>query len=85
MDAALDFDEFAARQFLPTRADRGIVAQTVEKKSNFIEGEAHVAGEANKQDAVESVWWIAALAARAMGRSKETGFFVIADGGGVEP
>lgn len=55
LDAALDFNEFAASQSLPSRADRGIVAETAEKESNFIEGEVHFARETNEQDAVESV------------------------------
>lgn len=84
LDAAVDFHKFAARQFFPTRANRGIVAEAVEKESNFIEGEAHFARETNEQDAIEGVWWIAALAAGAMGRSKEADFFVIADGGGIK-
>jgi len=55
LDAVADLDEFAVGQFFPTRADRGIVAEAVKKKLNLAEGEVHLAGETNEQDAVEGI------------------------------
>ncbi len=80
----IDFDEFAGGEFFPARADRGVVTEAAEEELDFGEGEAHVRGEADEEDAMEGVAGIAALAAEALGRSQDAHFFVVADGGGVE-
>jgi hypothetical protein len=83
-DILLDFGEFAMGQFFPAGADGGVVAEAAEEEFDFGEGEAHVAGKANEEDAVDGVRRVAALAASAMGRGEKAAFFVIADGGGVK-
>jgi len=70
--------------FFQRGADGGVVAKAAEEEFDFGEGEAHVAGESDEEYAVESVAWVAALAAGTMGRGEEAAFFVEADGGGVE-
>jgi len=83
-DGLIDFGELAGGEPLPTGADGSVVAETVEEKLDFGKAEAHFGGEANEQDAVNGVAWIAALAAETLGRSEEPAFFIVADGGGVE-
>jgi len=83
-DTLLDFVEFAGGEFFPARADGGVVAEAAEEELDFGEGEAHVGGEADEEDAMEGVAGIAALAADPLGRGEEAHFFVVADGGGVE-
>ncbi len=60
------------------------MSEATEEKLDFGEGEPHVRGEVDEEDAVEGVAGVAALAAEALGRSEEAAFFVVADGGGVE-
>jgi hypothetical protein len=79
-----DFGELADGEFFPAGADWGVVAEAGEEKLDFGEGEAHVGGEADEEDAMEGVAGVAALAAGPLGRGKEAQFFVVADGGGVE-
>jgi hypothetical protein len=50
-------------QFFPARADRDVFAETVEEELDLAEGEAHLAREADEQDAVEGVAGVAARAA----------------------
>jgi|SRR5215467_761389 len=83
-DAGFKFGELSGGEFLPARADGSVVAEAAEEEPDFGEGETHFASETNEQDAVESVVRIAALAARAVRRSEEAEFFVVANGGGVE-
>src|SRR6266699_2249987 len=66
------------------RAYRSVIAEAAEEELDFAEGETHVSGEADEEDAREGVTGIAALAAEALGRNEEPEFFVVADGGGVE-
>ena len=82
-DACFDFGKLSGGEFFPARADGSIVAEAAEEELGFWERETHLAGETNEKDAVESFGRIAALAADAVRRSKETEFFVVADGGGV--
>src|SRR5207253_2683592 len=70
-DGLIDFGELAGGEPLPTGADGSVVAETVEEKLDFGKAEAHFGGEANEQDAVNGVAWIAALAAETLGRSEE--------------
>ena len=84
LEAFFNFEDFAMGEFFPTGSDGRIVAEAVEEELDFGEGEAHVAGKTNKQDAMKGVGRVTALAAEALGWSEETHFFVIADGGGVE-
>jgi len=83
-DAGFDFRELFGGEFFPARTDGGVVTEAAKEELDFREGEAHFAGKANEQDAVESVGGIAALAAEAMRGSEEAEFFVVADGGGVD-
>jgi hypothetical protein len=76
--------ELAGGELFPAGADGGVIAEAAEEKLDFAEGEAHVGGEADEEDAMEGVAGVAALAAEALGRREEAEFFVIADGGGVE-
>src|SRR6202171_2737486 len=78
-----DFDEFPGGEFFPARADGGVVAEGAEEEFDFGEGEAHVRGEADEEDAMEGVAGIAALADDPLGRGGEAHFFVVAGGGGV--
>ena len=70
-DILLDFGELSGGQFFPAWANRGIVAEATEEEFDFAKGEAHLASEADEQDAMEGVARIAALAARALGRGEE--------------
>jgi hypothetical protein len=83
-DVLFDFEEFAGGEFFPARANWCVVAEAAEEQLDFGEGEAHLGGEADEEDTMESVAGIAALAAGPLGRGKEAHFFVVADGGGVE-
>jgi hypothetical protein len=83
-DVLFDFEELAGGEFFPARANWCVVAEAAEEQLDFGEGEAHVGGEADEEDAVESVAGVAALAAGPLGRGEEAHFFVVADGGGVE-
>ena len=83
-DSLIDFGEFSGGEFLPAGSDGSIVVEAAEEELDFGEGEAHVAGKTNKQDAMKGVGRVTALAAEALGWGEETHFFVIADGGGVE-
>jgi hypothetical protein len=83
-DVLFDFEELASGKFFPARADRSVVAEAAEEKLDLGEGEAHVGGEADEEDAVEGIAGIPALAAEALGWDEEAALFVVADGGGVE-
>jgi len=83
-DVSLDFAELAGGEFFPAGAYRSVIAEAAEEELDFAEGETHVSGEADEEDAREGVTGIAALAAEALGRNEEPEFFVVADGGGVE-
>ena len=83
-DVLFDFEEFAGGEFFPARANWRVIAEAAEEELDFGEGEAHVGGEADEQDAMEGVAGIAALATCALWRSEEAEFFVVADGGGIE-
>jgi hypothetical protein len=83
-DVLFDLREFSGGEFFPARADGRIVAETVEKEFDFGKGEAHVASEADEEDAMEGIGGVTALAAEALGRGEESRFFIVADGGGVE-
>src|SRR5713101_5217783 len=85
LDSVVDFTDFAVSEFFPARADGCVVAQSVKEMFDFAQGEAHFAGEADQQYAVEGIARVAALAAGTVGRGEETHFFVVTDGGGVEP
>ncbi len=80
----IHFADFAMGEFFPAGANRRVVAQAVEKEFDLAEGEAHVAGEANEERAVEGVARITPLASRAVRRGEQAHFFVVAEGGGVE-
>jgi hypothetical protein len=83
-DVLIDFDEFPGGKFFPAGADGGVITEPVEEELDFGEGEAHVGGEADEEDAMEGVAGIAALAAEPLGRGEEAAFLIVADGGGVE-
>lgn len=83
-NAGFDLGELLGGKFFPARADGCVVAKAAEEEFDFRQGETHFSGEANEQDAVESVWGITALAAGAVRRSEEAESFVVADGGGVK-
>ena len=84
VDGLIDFEELTVGEFFPARANWCVVAEAAEEELDFGEGEAHVGGEADEEDAMEGVAGIAALASDALGRGEEAAFFVVADGGGVE-
>jgi len=69
-DAGFDFGEFPSGKLLPARTDGSVVAEAAEEELDFVEGEAHLAGEANEQDTVESVGGITTLATSAVRRSE---------------
>jgi hypothetical protein len=79
-----DFDEFPGGEFFPARADGGVITEPAEEELDFGEGEAHVGGEADEEDAMEGVAGIAALAADTLRRGEKATFLIVADGGGVE-
>jgi hypothetical protein len=81
--AVFDFRELFRGELLPARTHWSIVPKTTEEELDFGEGEAHLAGETNEQDAVESVGRVATLAAGAVRRRQQTESFVVADGGGI--
>jgi hypothetical protein len=83
-DVLFDLRELAGGEFFPSKADGSIVAKAAEEELDFGEGEAHVGGEADKENTVECVHGVAALAANTLRRGKEAALFVIADGGSVE-
>jgi hypothetical protein len=83
-DVVFDFGDFAGSESFPARADGSVVAETVEEELDLAEGEAHVGGEADQQNAMECGAGIAALATDALRRGEEAHFFVVTDGGGVE-
>jgi hypothetical protein len=83
-DVLVDFDEFPGGEFFPARADGSAIAEAAEEQLDVGEGEAHVRGETDEEDAVERVGRIATLAADALWCDEEAHFFVVADGGGVE-
>ncbi len=83
-DVSLDFAELAGGEFFPAGAYRSVIAEAAEEELDFAEGETHVSGEADEEDAREGVTGIAALAAETLGRSEEPEFFIITDGGSVE-
>jgi hypothetical protein len=83
-DGLIDFAELAGGEFFPAGTDGGVVAEAAEEEFDFGEGEAHVGGEADEEDAMEGVAGIAALPADTLGRDEQAHFFVVADGGGVE-
>jgi len=79
-----ELKKLASCEFLPARAYRSGFAEAVEEEFDFEEGEAHIAGETDEQDAMKGVWGVAALAAESVGRWEQAAFFVVADGGSVE-
>jgi hypothetical protein len=83
-DVLIHFGELSGREFFPSWADGGVVAETAEEELDFGEGEIHFAGETDEEGAIEGLAGITALAAGAMGRGQKSHFFVVADGGGVE-
>jgi len=83
-DGLIDFPELAGGEFFPTRADGSVIAKPAEEELDFGEGEAHVSGETDQEDARESIAGVPALAAEALGRGEQAAFFVVADGGSVE-
>ena len=83
-DTLLDFEEFAGGEFFPARANWCVVAEAAEEQLDFGEGEAHVRGEADEEDAMKGIAGIAALAADPLGRGEEAHFFVVADSRGIE-
>lgn len=83
-DVLFHFGELPGGELFPARADGSIVAEAAEEKLDLREGEAHVAGEADEEDAINGVRGVTALAAEALGRGEEAHFFVVANGGGVE-
>jgi len=83
-DVLIDFDEFAGGKFFPAGADGSVIAEAAEEELDFVEGEAHVGGKADEQDAMKGVGGVAALAADPLGRCEEAAFLIVADGGGVE-
>jgi hypothetical protein len=83
-DALFDFDKFPGGEFFPAGTDGSVIAEAAEEELDFGEGETHVGGKADEQDAVKGVAGIAALAADPLGRCEEAAFLIVADGGGVE-
>jgi hypothetical protein len=83
-DVLIDFGEFPGGEFFPARTDSSVFAEAAEEEFDFGEGKAHVAGEADQENAVEGVFGVAALAAKTLGRGEEAALFVVADGGGVD-
>jgi len=84
LETLIDLGDLPMRELFPARADGGVVAKAVEEELDLAEGEIHVAGEADEEDAIEGVAGIAALAANALGGGEEAHFFVVTDGGSVE-
>jgi hypothetical protein len=82
-DVLIDFDELTGGEFFPTRADGSVVTEAAEEKLDLGEGEAHIAGETDEEDAMQSFGRVAALAAEPLGRGEEATLFVVTDGGGV--
>jgi hypothetical protein len=84
LDVFFHLFDFAVSQFFPTGADRGIFAEAVEEELDLAEGEAHLAGEADEQDAVKCVGGVATLAADAVRSGEKPHFLVVTDGGSVD-
>jgi len=79
-DVLFDVDKFASRELFPAGADGNVVAETAEEELDFREGESHVAGEADKKEAMDGVRWVTTLAVEALRWGEETHFLIIADG-----
>jgi hypothetical protein len=47
-DAFLDFLNLSMRQFFPTRANRSILSQAIEKELDLTQGKAHITREADE-------------------------------------
>jgi hypothetical protein len=85
LETLIDLGDLPMRELFPARADRRVVAKAMKEELDLAESEIHLACEADEEHAVKGVCGVAALAADALGGSEEAHFFVIADGGGVEP
>jgi hypothetical protein len=83
-DVLFDLGDFSGSELFPTRAYRSVIAEAAEEELDFGKGEAHFAGEADEEHAVEGVAGVTALAAAAVGRGEKAHFFVIADCRSVE-
>src|SRR5260370_23427250 len=70
-DVSLDFAELAGGEFFPAGAYRSVIAEAAEEELDFAEGETHVSGEADEEDARKGVTGRARLAAARLGRSEE--------------
>jgi hypothetical protein len=84
LDTVVDFADLEVSKFFPAGTDGGVVAQAVEEKFDFAEGEAHFTSETDQEHTIEGIAGIAALATGALRRDKQAHLFVVAKGGGVE-
>ena len=62
-DGLLDLLELSMSQFPPARAKLGVIPQATEEEFDLVQGESHIACEADKEHAVNSMAGISALAA----------------------
>ena len=83
-DAGFDLGELSGGELFPAWTDGSIVAEAAKKELDLGEGKAHLAREANEQDAVEGVRGIAALTSGTVRRGEQAEFLVVADGRGME-
>ncbi len=79
-----DFNQLPGGKSFPARTHRDVIAEAAEEELDLAERETHFGGEADEEDAMECVAWVAALAADPLGRGEQAEFFVVADGGSVE-
>ena len=83
-DGLLDLFDFSMSHFLPRRANWGVVPQATVKEFDHVQGQSHIACEADQEHAVHSIAGISALATDAIrSRSKAT-LFIVADARCVE-
>jgi hypothetical protein len=83
-DVLIDFGELPGGELFPARTDWSVFAEAAEEEFDFGEGKAHIAGEADEENAVEGVAGVAALAADTLGRDEKAALFVVADSGGIK-
>jgi len=83
-DEFAEIEDFAGGEFFPARADGSGFANSAQKDADVVEREAHFAGEANEENAVERFGRVATLAACTRWRGEKADSLVIADGGSVE-
>jgi hypothetical protein len=83
-DVFLNLADLAVSKLFPARADRRVVAQSMQKEFDFAESKTHVTCEANQKHAFDGIAGVTALPASAVRSGEKTHFLVVADGRCIE-